>query len=224
MCVYLRSESAHEVGVKLLGAVALCPLVATDSAGVPLDAGLAKDFAKMLTDVTPELLQTQWSGLVPVRQMLTDDNNKVHSERKMPLLIMTGDEDPLFSPAYYTNHLDAPLKEARVRAKFDSTWVRLPYGDHALCRYRRTVVKRVVKFALKCAGQDVPIDVFRIGRELLSWQGLFDTVPMALITVIVAGFVGGRFCATPEGQQAYLEQKQEMDRNRMDATRSPKFI
>ena len=49
-----RTESIGKTGVKLRGVVALCPLIATDSAQVPLDMDLAEDFAKMLSDVSPQ--------------------------------------------------------------------------------------------------------------------------------------------------------------------------
>ena len=69
---------------------ALCPLVATDSASVPLDDGLAKDFASMLKDVSPERLQLQWAGLAPVEHLLSA-GIEPPAHGRLPLLVMTGD-------------------------------------------------------------------------------------------------------------------------------------
>ena len=134
---------------------------------------------------------------------------------------MPGDEDPLFAPDYYKQHLQAPLGAAKARAALDSTWLRLPYGDHALCRYRRQVVRRVTRFALKCAGGGVPVDLFRVGRELFSWRGLLDPVPFLLIVSTVTGFIGGQFCATPEGQEAFRQQNAILEQRRRTALNSP---
>ena len=49
-------------------------------------------------------------------------------------------------------HLEAPLKDARVRNGIKSMWVRLAHGDHALCRYRRPLTAQVVKFAREATG------------------------------------------------------------------------
>lgn len=69
---------------------ALCPLVATDSAAVPLDDGLAKDFASMLKDVSPEQLQLQWAGLAAVENLLSA-GIEPPAHGRLPLLVMTGD-------------------------------------------------------------------------------------------------------------------------------------
>lgn len=136
-------------------------------------------------------------------------------------LLSPGDEDPLFAPEYYKQYLQTPLRSARVSKAIDSSWVRLPYGDHALCRYRRRVVGHVTRFALKCVGAGVPVDLFRVGRELLSWRGLLDPVPFMLIVSMVTGFLGGQFYATPEGKQVFLEHEADLDRRRSQAIESP---
>lgn len=226
----MHAESLQEKEVwhlRLRGVVALCPLVATECADVPLDDDLAKDFAKMLKDVTPQTLQTQWAKLRPVKQMLQlktrDSSDDKHVKKKrLPLLVITGDEDPLFAPDYYVNHLVAPLQEAGVRKVMNSKWVRLTYGDHALCRYRREVVRRVVNFARKCAGLGRRIDLWRLGREALSFRGLFDPVPAMFILSSVSGFVGGRYCATPEGSMVARQSLEELNKLRHQAMESRK--
>lgn len=216
---------------RLRGVVALCPLVATECADVPLDDDLARDFATMLNHVPPQTLQTQWAQLTPVKQMLQikprEEDSCVETtvnKKRLPLLVITGDEDPLFSPDYYIKHLEAPLQEAGVRKMINSKWVRLPYGDHALCRYRREVVRRVVNFARSCAGVGRRIDLWQLGREALSFRGLFDPVPMMLILSSVSGFVGGRYCATPEGSMVAMQSQQELDQLRHQAMESRKVM
>lgn len=53
-----------------------------------------------------------------------------------PLLIVTGDVDPLFSADYYRENLIAALDDT---VAFNYDWVRKAQGDHALSRYRREV-------------------------------------------------------------------------------------
>ena len=59
-------------------------------------------------------MQEQWAALEPVKDLLpptapvSSDSNA--STPRLPLLVMTGDEDPLFSPDYYEKHLAAPLQ------------------------------------------------------------------------------------------------------------------
>jgi len=55
---------------RVRGFAALCPLVGTDSVGVPLSEELSTEFASMLTGVTPMQLREQWAALPPVRDML----------------------------------------------------------------------------------------------------------------------------------------------------------
>lgn len=221
----LATEAAQGTGIDLRGVVALCPLVATDSAGVPLEQSLATEFAKMLKDVSPETLQAQWASLIPVKQRLIgmrSRDEKLQTQSKLPLLIMTGDEDPLFAPGYYIDHLQAPLQSAHVKSLMTSKWVRLRYGDHALCRYRRDVVRRIVRFSLKCVGSGARLDLMRVGRTLLSWRGLLDPVPFMFVIATVTGFIGGQFCATPEGQEHARAKRQELEARRRQAATGPK--
>lgn len=53
-----------------------------------------------------------------------------------PLLIVTGDLDPLFSADYYRENLIAALDDT---VAFNYDWVRKVQGDHALSRYRQEV-------------------------------------------------------------------------------------
>lgn len=221
----LATEAAQGTGIDLRGVVALCPLVATDSAGVPLEQSLATEFAKMLKDVSPETLQAQWASLIPVKQRLIgmrSRDEKLQTQSKLPLLIMTGDEDPLFAPGYYIDHLQAPLQSAHVKSLMTSKWVRLRYGDHALCRYRRDVVRRIVRFSLKCVGSGARLDLMRVGRTLLSWRGLLYPVPFMFVIATVTGFIGGQFCATPEGQEHARAKRQELEARRRQAAPGPK--
>ena len=47
----------------------------------------------------------------------------------------------------------------------------------------------VHRFALKCVGSGVPVDLIRMGRRVLSWRGLFDPVPLMLLVASVTGCV-----------------------------------
>ena len=57
---------------------------------MPLDDDLARDFASMLKDVSPQDLQTQWARLAPVEQLLSAPDMQVPSRGRLPLLVMTG--------------------------------------------------------------------------------------------------------------------------------------
>lgn len=65
------------------------------------------------------------------------------------------------------------------------------------------------------------MDLFRVGRGILSWRGLFDPVPFMLIVSAVTGFLGGQFYATPEGKQLFREHEADLDRRRREAVDSP---
>ena len=141
---------------------------------------------------------------------------------KLPLLVITGDEDPLFSPEYYTQHLSAPLRAPTLKRLIDHRWVRLPYGDHALCRYRREVVQHVVRFALKCVGMSPRVNLFRLARLGLSWRGpLLDPVVVMMVLSVVTGFMGGQFCATPEGKQVVRQHHAMLQQQRHQAIEDP---
>ena len=170
-------------------------------------------------------MQEQWAALEPVKDLLpptapvSSDSNA--STPRLPLLVMTGDEDPLFSPDYYEKHLAAPLQglsakvnvclpcgrpvgrpaslcitgsihptRARARAhthtrthhahtQVDSTWVRLPYGDHALCRYR-SQVKTQTRPAGMHASSSMADDV-SVAYTHTHKRALMPSCPHALI-------------------------------------------
>jgi len=192
----LAADSIRGFGVEFRGAVALCPLVGSDVVGVPLGMDYAKDFANFLNGAKPEDLQMQWSDLLPTKDIVGALPGGGAGNR-MPLLIITGDADPLFSPSYYRHHLIPALES---RSQFDFDWMRLRHGDHALCRYRRKVVEKVVKHCMNCVGlkrglrQDLEI-------ALMGLSALLDVVPSLTIVAALTGFIAGRFNAYKEAHE-----------------------
>ena len=210
-----------DVLTRVKGFCALCPLVGTDSVGVPLSEELSEEFSNFLTNVTGQELREQWAALKSVAEILDEVKDEVEvkepklmglfgkprklskaeeSESKKaaadvrrrklrggkPLLLITGDVDPLFSTDYYRENLIAPLENTTA---FRYDWVRKSQGDHSLARYRKEVVKEVLSFVCACTGHNR----WALGERVASViENAIAYVPWFTFMGIAFGILAGR--------------------------------
>ena len=115
--------------------VSICPLV--DPSDVPLETGLAVEYASMLNGVTSSELQSQWAALPPIPSMQPQLTGR-------PVLLVTGEQDTLFPPSH---------QQLLVKVLTGLKWMRLADGDHSFSRCRRQLVKIVVDWLTAELGQ-----------------------------------------------------------------------
>lgn len=114
------------------------------------------------------------------------DKRRSDLRRGKPLLVITGDLDPLFSVEYYRKHLMAPLEKT---TSFRYDWIRKREGDHALCRYRKEVVSHVLSFVCACTGHRR----WTLGERVASAaENAIAYVPWMTLVGIVMGVFAGR--------------------------------
>lgn len=107
---------------------ALCPLV--DPVLQPMPRALAESSARMVHGASADELQRQWAGLPSIIGL-------THHLRGRPLLLITGEQDSLFTPAQY----ETLAPQLPVTA-----WQRLAEGDHSFTLCRPRLVQTVVEW------------------------------------------------------------------------------